>query len=65
MKSLAPVMQTKPGHHAFQIIGALQRGKFSAPKSLGAKGIGDCGRLAIVSARISRIKARAIISAQN
>ena len=30
MKSLAPVMQTEPGHRASQIIGALQRGKFSA-----------------------------------
>lgn len=30
MKSLAPVMQTPAGFHAAGIIGALQRGKFSA-----------------------------------
>lgn len=30
MKSLAPVMQTVPGMTAAGIIGALQRGKFSA-----------------------------------
>jgi hypothetical protein len=33
MKSLAPVMQTEAGFHASQIIGALQRGKFSARSS--------------------------------
>ena len=30
MKSLAPVMQTPAGFHAAGIIGALQRGKFTA-----------------------------------
>jgi len=30
MKSLAPVMQTTDGWQAAQVIGGLQRGKFSA-----------------------------------
>lgn len=30
MHSLAPVMQTPGGYQAAQVIGALQRGKFSA-----------------------------------
>ena len=30
MNSLAPIMQTPAGYQAAQVIGALQRGKFSA-----------------------------------